>query len=358
MKSAVVSFFDAYPPKSGAGVVIYDFFSSWPDLNKCLFQMSTHKFYKNKIKNINIFYNKPIFKIIFLPVLILKLLKYFNNEKKKILIIEGASWVFYSYVVIFFLKKLLSNVFIIYRSHNIEYEIRKKRSSFFIYLATKYFEKKVFSISDISTTVSILEQKKIKKYYGIQTKLFPNSIRINDYNALKFKAIKNLPKNFILFCGSYEYKPNKFAIDFIINKILPTLRKKNIFLVLTGSKSSINFNYKNVINLNYVKKSQLKFLYRNSICLMVPLSEGYGTRVKIIESLILGTNVITTQKGIEGIDHKNNSRIVVTNSKKKMISSIYNFMKRKSNKLKNRNKSMLKYYSMEENAIKLHSVIK
>lgn len=358
MKTAVVSFFDAYPPKSGAGVVICDFFNSWPDLNKCLFQMSAYKFNKDKIKNINIFFNKPIFKLFFLPSLILKLLKYFNNEKKKILIIEGASWIFYSYFVIFFLKKFLPNVFIIYRSHNIEYEIRKKRSSFFIYLATKYFEKKVFTISDISTTVSVLEKKKVKKYYGVQTKLFPNSIRVNDYLALKFNVVKNLPKKYILFCGSYEYSPNKFAIDFIINKILPSISKKNIYLVLTGTAASINFNDKNIINLHYVKKSQLKFLYKNAICLMVTLSEGYGTRVKIIESLILGSNIITTHKGIEGIDYKDNVRIVVTNSKKKMIKSIYNFMNSKSSKLKNSNKSILKYYSMEKNASRLHSIIK
>ncbi len=38
-----------------------------------------------------IIYNKPIFKIIFLPLIIFKIVKYFKNEKKKVLILEGAS---------------------------------------------------------------------------------------------------------------------------------------------------------------------------------------------------------------------------------------------------------------------------
>ena len=141
MKTAIVTFFDAYPAKSGAGVVIYDFFNSWPHFNKFLFQMSTEKINQKKIINTKIIKNKPIFKIISLPILILRLLKYFHNSKKKILILEGASWILYSYFVIFFLKLLIPNIFIIYRAHNIEYEIRKKNSSFFISLITKYIEK-------------------------------------------------------------------------------------------------------------------------------------------------------------------------------------------------------------------------
>ncbi len=48
MKTAIVSFFDVYPVKSGSGVVIYDFFQSWPDNRKCLFQISPQKIKKKK----------------------------------------------------------------------------------------------------------------------------------------------------------------------------------------------------------------------------------------------------------------------------------------------------------------------
>jgi hypothetical protein len=357
MKTAVVTFFDAYPPKSGAGVVVYDFFNSWPDNSKRLFQMSTKKIYKSKIINTQLIKNKPIFKILSLPILILRLLKYFKNSKKKILVIEGASWIFYPYFIIFFLKLLFSDIFIIYRSHNIEYEIRKKNSSFFIGLFTKYIEKKVFNLSNIVTAVSTLEQKKINKYYNIKTRLFPNSIRIIDFIKLKEKAVKKIPKKYILFCGSYEYLPNKYAIDYLINKILPIINKKNIYLVLTGS-SNINFNNNKVINLGNVKRAKLKFLYKNAICLMATLFDGYGTRVKIIESLILQSNVVSTSKGIEGINFYPSQKVTIANQKNKMISSIYNFMRfKKNNKLKNINDKILKYYSMENNANKLFNDI-
>ena len=40
MKSAILTFFDSYPPKTGSGVVCVDFFNSWPVKKKKLFQFS------------------------------------------------------------------------------------------------------------------------------------------------------------------------------------------------------------------------------------------------------------------------------------------------------------------------------
>ena len=349
MKTAIVAFFDAYPPKSGAGIVVNDFFNAWPDSKKCLFQMSTKIINKNKISNTKLIKNSSIFKILSLPILLLKLLTYFYNIKKKILIIEGASWVLYSYFVIFFLKLFTSNILFIYRAHNIEYEIRKRNSSLFISLITRYFEKKVFSMCDITTTVSKLEKKKIYQYYGIQTRLFPNSINISNFIKLKEKPVIKLPKRYILFSGSYEYLPNKNAIDYIIDKILPFIKEKNIHLVLTGSPN-MHFNNDKVINLGCVKRSELKFLYKNAICLMATLFEGYGTRIKIIESLILQSNVISTSKGIEGIEFfLNNNKIIIANTHKKIINSIYHFMKQKPKNFKKYSKNYFEYYSMKYN---------
>ena len=47
MKTAVITFFDSYPPKTGSGNVCIDFFNNWESSNKKLFQFSE---YKNKKK--------------------------------------------------------------------------------------------------------------------------------------------------------------------------------------------------------------------------------------------------------------------------------------------------------------------
>ena len=41
--------------------------------------------------------------------------------------------------------------------------------------------------------------------------------------------------------------------------------------------------------------------------MVLPIDKGTGTRIKIIEALLIGAKVLTTKKGIEGILFKNNT---------------------------------------------------
>ena len=47
-------------------------------------------------------------------------------------------------------------------------------------------------------------------------------------------------------------------------------------------------------------------LISNSKMMVVPLDKGTGTRIKIIEALLVGAKVLSTKKGIEGILIKKN----------------------------------------------------
>ena len=273
--------------------------------------------------------------------------------KKKILIIEGPSWIFYSFVFTLIFKFLFKDVFIVYRSHSIEYEIRKRNSSIIIAYLTKIMENFVINQSDISTSVSNREKKFFKKYYKVDTYLFPNSIDLEKMEKLRPVAKKNIPEKFILFCGSYDYQPNKYAIDFIEKEILPELIKKNIFLVLTGNhKKKIKSN--NIYNLGFINKAELKYLHQKSICLFTPIKEGYGTRIKILEALAYRNRILTTKKGIEGIDYDTNKNIQIVYNKNDMIRRILKFSKQKK-KISSNN--FIKKYSMKANSKKLFNYI-
>ena len=79
---------------------------------------------------------------------------------------------------------------IIYISHSVESEIRKKYSNKLIYYLTKFLENLVFKISNYSTTVSIKEREKILKLYKKKTKVYPNAVDIEE------KKIQKKRKNF------------------------------------------------------------------------------------------------------------------------------------------------------------------
>ena len=291
--TAFVTFFPIKPDAMGSSAVVNSRFRSWP-YKKKLFQISHIKKINNQLlETVYISKEKPIYKILKLPELILKISIFLKKSKKKILIIEGASWIFYSLIVLLFFKLLSKNVKIIYISHSIESQIRKKYSNKIIYSLTKYFEKLVFKFSNISTSVSLKEKFEIKKLYNTNTVLLPNGINL-DKNLSK-KTVRN---KYIIYTGSYLYRPNKDAIDYLNKSIMPELIKKvsDLKLVLTGG--GFNKNYPWLINKGVVSKAELYRLIYHSKCLCVPLKFGSGTRIKIIEALSLGAIVVSSKKGI------------------------------------------------------------
>ena len=345
-KTAFITFFPAVPDNMGSSTVVNSRFKSWPSQKK-LFQLSHIRKINNKnTKTIFIRKENPLNKIFSLPKLICSVFMYLKNSKKKIIIIEGASWIFYSFVVFFSLKLLFLKSKIIYISHSVESEIRKKFSNIFIYFLTKYLESFMFKCVDIATSVSKYEKIKIKKLYNVNTILYPNAINI-DYKV----GVKKIAKDYILYSGSYLYRPNKNAIDYLNNNIMPILLTKHpkIKLVLTGG--GLKKKYPWVINKNIIPKKELYNLIYHSKCLCVPLKFGSGTRIKIIEALSIGAIVISSLKGIEGIElNKKNPPFVLKNNKN-FLNTIDNVIKNnKSIKKKSiiEKKFYLKKYSMRE----------
>ena len=355
-KTAFITFFPVVPDNMGSSAVVNSRFKSWP-YEKKIFQLShVNKLNNKNLKTIFIKKANPLNKIIYLPKLINEVLKYLTGIKKKIIIIEGASWIFYSFVVLISFKILLPESKIIYISHSIESEIRKKYSNLIIFFLTKFLEKLVFKYSDISTSVSKIEKIKIKKLYNQKTILYPNGININ----YKIKKIKPL-NDYIIYSGSCFYKPNRVAVEYLNNKIMPNLliNFHNLKLILTGGGFSKKFPW--LINKGIVSKKDLYNLIFFSKCMCVPLKFGSGTRIKIIEALSIGAIVLSTSTGIEGIElNKKNPPFIFNNSKK--LLKIITYVIKNNNKIKKitvKNRSYYrKKYSMEsitKNFVKKHS---
>ncbi len=344
-RTAFVTFFPIKPDNMGSSTVVNSRFENWPTKKK-LFQISHIKKLNNKkIETIFIKKETPLKKIFSLPKMIFKIFQYLNKSEKKNLVLEGASWIFYSFFIIFFLKILLPSVKIIYISHGIESEIRKKYSNIFIFIITRIIEKLVFRYSNISTSVSKRDKKKIKNLYNSKTKILPNAISLK-----KTKIIKEIKDDYIIYTGSYLYKPNKDSIDLLNEYIMPELIKTfpKLKLVLTGGGFKKEFSW--LINKQVVPKKKLYNLIFFSKCMCVPLMFGYGTRIKIIEALSLGAIVISTKKGIEGINtHSENPPFIISNKRlfvKKIIEIIKNNKKIKQKSIKEK-KYYLKKYSMK-----------
>ncbi len=325
MKTAFVCFFPVFPTTMGSAEVIRSLFLCWPGEKK-IFQISHVD--KKKYKNTETIYiNKenPISKILKIPYLIFKTLKYLKSSRDKLVILEGPSWIGYSFLSLFLIRAFSPGTKIIYHSHSIEYEVRKMMSNRIISLITKKLEYFVFKYSNLATSVSDIEIKKIRKLYNIKCINLNNGI---SKKIIKFNKKKIFKAEYIIYCGSYKYLPNKLAIDFIVYELMPKLLKKlpKLKLVLTGG--GFYKKKKFLHNFGIVSKSKLFNLMHNSRMMVVPIDKGTGTRIKIIEALILGVNILTTKKGIEGLSFEKNNKVAIIAKKKLFFKEIiknYNF---------------------------------
>ena len=368
-KTAFVAFYPVYPSSMGSSEVSSSFFESWIGQKK-IFQISHLKKINSKEIHTNFITEEtPINKIFKIIPLVMDVKKYLINSERSNVIIEGPSWIGYSFIFFITLKIFLPKTFFIYHSHSIEYEIRKKNSNFFISFITKIMECYIFNNVNLATSVSIKEYKKIKNLYNKKTIIFSNGVSIKKLNNKNQKILlsKNkkilLPKKYIFYSGSYLYGPNKKAIDLVNNYFMPKLIKKfpNLKLILTGG--GYNFKHSWLVNLGIIKKDYLVQLLRNSQLILTPIYEGYGTRIKIIEALMLGVPVISSPKGIEGIKYNSNAQpsTFVHNNKNILLRYTVNVLKNNQLYKKNskQNKRMyISIYSMEEIVKKFRLTLK
>lgn len=137
--------------------------------------------------------------------------------------------------------------------------------------------------------------------------------------------------NRLIFVGMLAYWPNEDAVLYFYHEILPLIRRElpDVSLWVVGKSPP-----KNLLDLHdgeqihvvadvpdiapYVQQSALS---------VVPLRVGGGTRLKILESLALGTPVVSTFIGAEGLDLENGKDLILANSPKTFADHVVSLLR-------------------------------
>ena len=136
-----------------------------------------------------------------------------------------------------------------------------------------------------------------------QIGLVPNGIDLNGFSQERIE-----PQNgTLIFNGALTYTPNLDAMQYFHTEIFPTILKAHprAHLTITGKidgldrlripPASAHLSYSGY--LPDVRPA----VAASQVC-VVPLRKGAGTRLKILEAMAVGTPVVTTTKGAEGLE--------------------------------------------------------
>lgn len=109
----------------------------------------------------------------------------------------------------------------------------------------------------------------------------------------------------LIYSGSVTYAPNLDAVRMMVAEILPRIRdaRPGVALTVTGSHAGTSVDQlagPGVTFAGFVPDI-VGTVASTAVC-VVPLRRGGGTRLKILEAMALGTPVVSTRKGAEGLD--------------------------------------------------------
>lgn len=156
-----------------------------------------------------------------------------------------------------------------------------------------------------------------------------------DEHLLNYRKKEVIPKS-LFHIGSLDWYPNKDGLEWFLNSVMPSLSEQipEIKLFIYGSgaeKLKIDSKVKDNIEIcGFVSNLAQNIL--NKELMIVPLRIGSGIRLKILEMLAMGCNILTTEIGKEGINAENKKHLLIGNSAEEFKSIIIDYLNGKYDK--------------------------
>ncbi len=133
--------------------------------------------------------------------------------------------------------------------------------------------------------------------------------------TIKYPGIRTPEPYTLIFNGALTFGANYDAMTYFLQEIFPKIQEQipEVQLKITGSTKGVQTDWisgmKNVTLTGFL--DDVCPTIAASYACVVPLRLGVGTRLKILELMALGTPVITTTKGAEGLDVKHGHHLLI-----------------------------------------------
>lgn len=228
---------------------------------------------------------------------------------------------------------------LIYRAHNIEFEVWEKLASL------ERFRPRRMYLEFLSRRLRAYETEQFNRFhqlfaiseqdrqsfllYGCQTRLevFPVAIDLERYKIDESKTV--FPTLFHL--GAMDWRPNKEGVEWFLDEIWPDIENisSELRFYIAGKfmqQHFFDYDSENVIVEGEVFDA-VEFMNSKAI-MIVPLLSGTGMRVKIIEGMAMQKCIIATTMAAEGINYKPGKDLLLANTADEFYRAILNCITR------------------------------
>lgn len=172
-----------------------------------------------------------------------------------------------------------------------------------------------------------------KQEQGLVQKTAPNFREVviipNCVDLSHYAGVENLPvTNSLIFTGSFKYAVNYDAMAWFLRDIYPYVRSQipEVHLNITGHNAGRELPSTSGVTLTGFLPD-IRPLIASSWASVVPLLDGGGTRLKILEAMALRTPVITTRKGAEGLDVEHEDTVLIADEPEEFAKAVVRLLK-------------------------------
>jgi sugar transferase (PEP-CTERM/EpsH1 system associated) len=207
--------------------------------------------------------------------------------------------------------------------HNVEATIRERQAAWAanpllrLYarrdaVKLKDYEGRIARAFDCCIMVSEADCQTMTREYGV-TNVAAIPIAVDTRHFAPIGASAEKP-NELVFVGSMDWHPNQDAVSFFVRDILPKVRREvpaTLTIVGRHPPPSIQrlADIPGIVVTGTVPDVR-PYLARAQLC-VVPLRVGGGTRIKIFEAMAMGTAVVSTPLGAEGLPVSDGTNIAL-----------------------------------------------
>lgn len=162
--------------------------------------------------------------------------------------------------------------------------------------------------------------------------VIPNGINVAHYDCVRSHECTPVPalegtRRNILFLGQMSYAPNIVAAELLINKIYPRLKElySDSRLLIVGRNPTSAMLEAASLEPGIIVTGGVPdvrpYLAAKTV-MVVPLLQGGGTRLKIIEAFAAGCPVVSTAKGAEGLNAQDGKHLLIRNEVEELVEGI------------------------------------
>ena len=189
--------------------------------------------------------------------------------------------------------------------HSAQTRPLQKLRSWVSWQKTRRYEARLFNRFDLVTMVSQQDQAVCRAdlpgYHG-RVEVIPNGVDCT-YNRPGLAAPQ---PNRLVFNGSLTYSANYDAMHWFLAEVYPLIKAEQpaASLTITGALDGVDLRGlaldASVQLTGFVEDVRLPVA--EGTVAVAPIRQGGGTRLKILEAMALGTPVVATTKGAEGLN--------------------------------------------------------